>query len=163
MAKPEEKKGPEPLANIAKAAAEEMTRRAIANAAAALVEEKRLPENPDKESPVVTTRAQAAAVITSCARRCRGRLGSLQAPADATEDQRAAAEYELRLKIGAALQAGDEALAKALDIDTRRPCDYDFNEIVLANPLDGLEHDYQCPRCGVVGTYRAPMFPELVG
>lgn len=35
-------------------------------------------------------------------------------------------------------------------------CGYDFNDTVVAGPWDGEEHDYKCPRCGVVGSYRAP-------
>lgn len=38
-------------------------------------------------------------------------------------------------------------------------CGYNFNDIVAAGPWDGKEHDYQCPCCGVVGSYRAPLFP----
>ena len=38
-------------------------------------------------------------------------------------------------------------------------CGYDFNDIVVAGLWDGKEHNYQCPRCCVAGSYRAPLFP----
>jgi hypothetical protein len=38
-----------------------------------------------------------------------------------------------------------------------RPCNADFNEIVLANPLDGKSHEYTCPKCGVHSVYVAPL------
>ena len=41
-------------------------------------------------------------------------------------------------------------------------CGYDFNEVVIAGPLDGEEHDYKCPKCGVQGSYRPPLFPDLI-
>lgn len=37
-------------------------------------------------------------------------------------------------------------------------CGYDFNDTVAAGPRDGKEHGYQCPGCGVAGSYRAPFF-----
>jgi hypothetical protein len=37
------------------------------------------------------------------------------------------------------------------------PCNYDFNNIILANPFDGQSHRYVCPRCSVSGTYDAPL------
>jgi hypothetical protein len=40
----------------------------------------------------------------------------------------------------------------------RNNCGYDFNEIVLSNPLDGKEHSYTCPHCGQTGMYTAPLY-----
>ena len=40
-------------------------------------------------------------------------------------------------------------------------CGYDFNDTVVAGPWDGELHNYQCPRCGVVGSYRSPLFENL--
>ena len=40
-------------------------------------------------------------------------------------------------------------------------CGYDFNDTIVAGPWDGKLHDYQCPRCGVAGSYRAPLFENL--
>jgi hypothetical protein len=37
-------------------------------------------------------------------------------------------------------------------------CGADFNEVVLAGPLDGEQHDYICPRCKVHSVYVAPKF-----
>jgi hypothetical protein len=124
--------------------------------------EDRAPEAPDQDPPVVTTREQAVALIRAIERRCRGRLGSRVAPKDATPEECDAAEKGHRALIADALKLGDEAVAKQIDSETRRPCGYDFNETILAGPLDGQEHAYACPTCGVVGSYRAPMFPELV-
>lgn len=36
-------------------------------------------------------------------------------------------------------------------------CGYDFNQTILANPLDGEVYQYECPQCGTTGTYRAPL------
>lgn len=38
------------------------------------------------------------------------------------------------------------------------PCGYDFNNVVVDGDWDGKERSYQCPRCKVKGTYRAPFF-----
>ena len=38
-----------------------------------------------------------------------------------------------------------------------QPCNYDFNKIVVAGPLDGKEHSFTCPKCGQSGSYRAPL------
>lgn len=48
--------------------------------------------------------------------------------------------------------------AVALDKAKRKPCGYDFNETILAAPFDGEIHKYKCPKCGLVGVYRAPQF-----
>jgi hypothetical protein len=60
-------------------------------------------------------------------------------------------------KAVAAKLAEDADVAHALGNALRPGCGYDFNETILANPLDGLEHAYVCPRCLVAGSYRAPM------
>lgn len=44
--------------------------------------------------------------------------------------------------------------------ELRAGCGYDFNRILLAGPFDGEEHEYECPKCGVTGTYTAPLYPE---
>jgi len=56
------------------------------------------------------------------------------------------------------LRTGKVEEAKSLDRVSRSGCGYDFNETILKNPLDGKEHDYKCPKCGVTGSYRAPKF-----
>jgi len=38
-------------------------------------------------------------------------------------------------------------------------CGSDFNDVILAGPLDGQAHTYTCPRCGIEGHYTAPWFP----
>lgn len=42
-------------------------------------------------------------------------------------------------------------------------CGADFNALILAGPLDGEAHEYECPQCGVTGHYTAPLFPESEG
>jgi len=39
----------------------------------------------------------------------------------------------------------------------RAQCGYNFSHLVMTGPLDGLVHEYQCPRCGVTGEYQAPL------
>ena len=78
------------------------------------------------------------AMVRSIARRCRGPL----TPEAAT-------------RRAAALAVGDLEAARVADGE-RMACGADFNEIVLAGALDGEEHAYICPQCGVSGTYRAP-------
>lgn len=79
-------------------------------------------------------------LVRSIVRTCRGPL------------QPEAAELK-----AAALAAGELERARAADAK-RVSCGADFNEVILAGPLDGSEQPYQCPQCGVSGTYRAPRF-----
>jgi hypothetical protein len=52
--------------------------------------------------------------------------------------------------------AEDIEAAKNLDASSRTRCGYDMNIVFLIEgPLDGEEHEYTCPNCGVKGTYRA--------
>lgn len=48
--------------------------------------------------------------------------------------------------------------ARANEADVGRPCGNDFNEIVLSHPFDGQERAYKCPKCGVEGVFRSPIF-----
>ena len=51
-------------------------------------------------------------------------------------------------------------LAWCLDELGQATCGYDFNDTVMSNPLDGSEYEYECPNCGVEGSYRAPWFED---
>lgn len=48
--------------------------------------------------------------------------------------------------------------AAALDESLRLGCGRDFNDTIVAGPLDGQVHAYQCPGCAVIGVYRAPLY-----
>lgn len=85
-------------------------------------------------------RAEAEAEIRSIDRRCRGALTT-----DAVIDR-----YE-------ALKAGNLEAARAIDAAGRQGCGADFNNIIVAGPLDGELHAYECPACGLSGEYRAPL------
>lgn len=85
------------------------------------------------------TREEAEARIRRVGRTCRGPLPE-----------------EARERIQEALAGGHTELARRLDRDNREGCGMDFNEVVLAGPFDGEEHAYECPKCGVEGTYVAP-------
>ena len=37
-------------------------------------------------------------------------------------------------------------------------CNYDFNDVILANPLDGEERVVSCPNCETQISYRAPNY-----
>lgn len=91
-------------------------------------------------------REQAIAEIRSVERRCRGPLAE-----------------NIRSEVIQLLAKGDAETARKIDEANRRPCGYDFNEIVASGPWDGLEHDYECPECGSAGSYRAPWFQNIEG
>lgn len=107
--------------------------------------------------PLRMTRAAAVAMVRASERRCRGRAGSRLFRADHAATERDAIEKAVRAKITALLAQGDEVAARAVDNDLRAGCGRDFNDTVLAGPLDGQEHAYECPGCGAKGTYRAPL------
>jgi hypothetical protein len=56
----------------------------------------------------------------------------------------------------------DNELAQVLDQHLRVGCGADFNDVILANPLDGDEVDAKCPRCGLAISYRAPDYTAVV-
>ena len=89
------------------------------------------------------TAKEIEAQVRSVGRTCRGTL-----PVSA------------RRKINALFELGGPELARKTDEKARSGCGFDFNEVILANPLDGKEHSYTCPHCGVEGTYIAPLFEE---
>jgi hypothetical protein len=39
-------------------------------------------------------------------------------------------------------------------------CGYDFNDLILANPLDGQDRVVACPKCNNQISYKAPTFEE---
>jgi hypothetical protein len=102
------------------------------------------------------TRADAERLIRAIERRCRGRLGSRVNRPEDDESVRAERETQLRGNIKTALAEDKLAEARAIDGETRAACGYDFNATILAGALDGEEHAFTCPRCGVTGSYRAP-------
>jgi hypothetical protein len=79
-------------------------------------------------------------------------LRALATPASG-EARRSPAEL-----VAALLIAGHQREARLLDDALRVPCGADFADIVLANPLDGCEREYECPLCGVRGRYTAPLY-----
>lgn len=88
------------------------------------------------------TRDEAETLIRSIERRCRGPLKPGAAGA-----------------IAELLERGDTEKARGVDAAARRGCGADFNEVILAGPLDGEPHAYKCPSCGLTGTYTAPLLP----
>lgn len=64
---------------------------------------------------------------------------------------------EAREAVARLLSADRAEEARELDLRRRGGCGADFNEVILAGPFDGLEHPYCCPKCGVEGTYIAPL------
>lgn len=67
---------------------------------------------------------------------------------------------DIRSDVIRLLAEGDAGEARRLDDAGRPGCGYDFNDTILSNPLDGQEHEYKCPDCGVTGSYRAPVFDD---
>lgn len=87
-------------------------------------------------------REEAEAIVRSVTRRCRGPL-----------------DPKVREDVNKLLADGQHAKAAALDAQSRKGCGADFNDVVMAGPLDGKEHAYTCGnKCGVTGVYTAPLF-----
>lgn len=103
--------------------------------------------------------------IRSIARQCRGpaifpeeqRIARLKEFQEGDADVRAKLLEEFGLKPSDDPETNFRNLARLVDI--RSGCGYDFNETILANPLDGKVREYECPKCKVKGEYRAPIFP----
>ena len=130
----------------------------------------------DAEKPV--TREEAEAVVRAIEKKCMGPLKSMSErsirgllrrlsedtsfPPD--ERKAAVAVVEAAAKQGAdaagiiaALRG--EGLVSAAQVANalfRAGCGQDVNDLILAGPLDGEEHRYTCPACGVEASYRAP-------
>jgi hypothetical protein len=93
----------------------------------------------DIDAGSAVSREEAEAVIRAVGKTCRGALSPKALAAK-----------------NAALADADHDHAKTIDTVGRKPCGFDFNETILAGELDGQDHEYECPRCQVTGTYRAP-------
>jgi hypothetical protein len=93
----------------------------------------------DVEAGTPITQEEATAVVSAVTRRCRGGL-----------------DPESLAAKNAALQLSAHKAAQAIDTACRTPCGQDLNAVILAGPLDGEEHAYECPGCGNAGSYRAP-------
>lgn len=91
------------------------------------------------------TKAEAEKQIRSIGRTCKGPY----------------VDAETALAIPLLLKADMSAAAERLAATSRKGCGADFNNIIVAGPLDGEEHAYKCPKCGVEGSYRSPSFGEL--
>ncbi len=87
------------------------------------------------------TRAEAETAVKAIRRTCRGPLA------------KGVAEAVTEL-----LERGELTKARHVDAAGRAGCGADFNTVVLAGPLDGGTYEYECPQCGLTGTYTAPRF-----
>ncbi len=125
------------------------------------------------------TRAEAEAEVRSVTRRCKGPL-LLSADAQQPYLERIAAAtwgdvpsilsdiVALRAALGLPAVPPPEDPGKVLgfaletvrahESDLGRPCGADFNEVVLAHPLDGEERASVCPQCGAAREFRSPLF-----
>jgi len=118
----------------------------------------------------VEERAEAEKIIRSQGRNCKGpvRPEITAAMYDRFSDDTKKALGEVkkddeglvhpRVIIHRLTEAGHKEAARQLDGVLRPGCGADFNDIVVAGPWDGEQHDYQCPKCKVRGKYTAPMF-----
>lgn len=91
------------------------------------------------------TKEEAEKEVRSIGRTCKGPYTDVETPEAVT----------------ILLKAGKNAAAERLASMSRKGCGADFNNIIVAGALDGEEHAYKCPKCGVEGSYRAPSFGEL--
>jgi len=94
----------------------------------------------DVLGPEDTTEEQAA-IVRGIKRTCRGPLAEGAAG-----------------KVAEALAAGDHAGAAAIDVANRKGCGYNVNDLIMAQALDGKLHTAECPGCGRVIEWRAPVF-----
>lgn len=67
---------------------------------------------------------------------------------------------DTRAKINALRNEGRDEDASVLSAAARDYCGYDLTEVFAKGPFDGELHEYECPRCGLVGEYRAAHFNE---
>lgn len=125
------------------------------------------------------TRAAAETLVRSIHRSCRGphaptagaarRHVTAWWKADTEAGTLSEADRDTRVAVLAAASSVAAVIAQLLTLDEhdrakfvdrefRIPCGHDFNDTILAGPLDGDEHAYECPRCGQQGTYIAPLF-----
>lgn len=87
------------------------------------------------------TKAEKGILIRSVRRTCRG-------PRSEEGDK----------AVSAAFAEGDAVFARKMDKAHRKPCGYDFNNLILMEPLDGKEHEVECPDCGQLISWRpAPL------
>lgn len=87
------------------------------------------------------TRAEAEAEVRSIERRCRGPL-----------DPKAAAAKNALLAEGRLEEATE------MDASGRPGCGYDVNDIVCAQPFDGVPRQVTCPGCGQVINFTPPLY-----
>ncbi|MGH2628626.1 MAG: hypothetical protein ACRDHY_18470 [Anaerolineales bacterium] len=122
------------------------------------------------------SRDEAEAYIRAIERRCLGtamvptevqrsffdRFGAGEPAADLlAEFERIAPPTLRRFAVARLANRGsaEDTLIDALrahQADVGQPCGRDFNEEILGYPFDGEEREYECPRCGVRGTFRSP-------
>ncbi len=72
-------------------------------------------------------------------------------------------EGAVRLEIAALLVDGREKDADVLHHGCRLGCGADFNDVILAHPLDGETRTVKCPRCSMEVRYTAPDGLQIVG
>ena len=92
------------------------------------------------------TKKSAEEEIRGITRKCRGTL-----------------DAGARKAVNALLEEGRLAEARASDRANRSGCGNDFNIIVVGGAWDGKIHEYECPKCGLTGEYRAPVFKDDAG
>lgn len=95
------------------------------------------------------TREELIARERAIKRRCRGPLKpGVRDVIDAKMLEAAKATTE---------EERQKLLREASDVDRagRVRCGQDMNVVFLNGPLDGKEHEYTCPKCGVKGRYQA--------
>ncbi|MGH9886145.1 MAG: hypothetical protein ACREBE_11485 [bacterium] len=90
-----------------------------------------------------------------------GRLGDDADASWCTPDYaKALAELPTAAAVATSLLHDGHTVAASLvdNVARAKACGADFNDIVCAGPLDGQPHEYKCPKCGVTGTYNAPLY-----
>ena len=89
------------------------------------------------------TKKEIESHIRSVTRTCRGTLPP-----------------KVRKEVNKLMAEGKVTEARDLDASGRSGCGADFNDIIVAGPKDGQNHEYTCPHCGLKGEYKAPIFPK---
>lgn len=90
------------------------------------------------------------------------RAGEVRGLLEAEEKEPGSFARRVRAACSDLIEKGREREASALDDCCRSGCGYDFNRVILSNPLDGLARTVKCPGCGQEISY-TPAEIEVTG
>lgn len=112
------------------------------------------------------TKKECIEQIRSIERKCRGPLtvdgqdaiAKLQMGKEAAIAAAGEKSGKEKEKLLAKIERLSEEIVQVCARDPRQGCGYDFNETIVENPWDGETREVECPECGIVTCYTAPIF-----